>query len=77
VPPPLAAASLAAGPRGVPPPYIMYPSWSNTFIPLYSNPFSTSDNCYILLLYKVGMSLFKITTTITTKPFSPKQVGVG
>jgi hypothetical protein len=35
---PLAAALLAAGPRGVPPPYIMYPIWSNTFIQLYSNP---------------------------------------
>jgi hypothetical protein len=28
---------------GVPPPYIMYPPWSNTIIPLYSNPFHTSD----------------------------------
>jgi hypothetical protein len=32
VPPPLEAPPLAAGPRGVPPPYIMYPILSNTTI---------------------------------------------
>jgi hypothetical protein len=45
--PPLAAALLAAGPRGVPPPYILYPLLSNTTIQLYNNSFYSSDRNYI------------------------------
>jgi hypothetical protein len=35
--PPVAAAPLAAGPRGVPPPYIMYPLLINTDIQFLSS----------------------------------------
>jgi hypothetical protein len=46
VPPPLEAPPLAAGPRGLPPPYILYPSLSNIVIQLYSNPFYSSNIDY-------------------------------